>query len=170
MPWGHDAVMCNESWMMGWHYDIPGTAGVLYHAFGAHSVLPPMFCLRLPTDGLITVHLKQKSLFHEDHGLPQTSFRGCIIMLACSNLTYFSVTECSVSHWLKCWCDSSWCGLMPVLSLKVHFLFWRIKVTLFQTNLSWCRSGRSSSYSSTLWSNFMTQLETFWKSEHKFEL
>lgn len=59
MPWGHDAVMCNESWMMGWHYDIPGTAGVLYHAFGAHSVLPPMFCLRLPTDGLITSKTKE---------------------------------------------------------------------------------------------------------------
>lgn len=69
------------------------------------------------------LHLKQKGLFHKDYGLPKTSLRGCTMILACSDLTHFKVTECSVRHWLNCWCDSSSCGLMPVLSLKIHFCF-----------------------------------------------
>lgn len=46
---GHDAVMCNESWLISWCYNIPSKAdGLSTDAYNEQSVLPMEFGPRLP--------------------------------------------------------------------------------------------------------------------------
>lgn len=51
---GHNTIMCNDSWMISWNYNIPSTADglepytMLTDAYNVHSVLPPNLDSRLP--------------------------------------------------------------------------------------------------------------------------
>lgn len=50
---GHNTIMCNDSWMISSHYNIPSMAEGLKpytmptDAYNVHSVLSPMFDCRL---------------------------------------------------------------------------------------------------------------------------
>lgn len=52
---GHNTFMCNDSWMISWHYNIPSMGEGLEpytmptDAHSVHSVLPPNFDSRLPS-------------------------------------------------------------------------------------------------------------------------